>query len=376
MIEGDIELKNFASNHRHKLTQIFSQYIDPDQTLMDFYQKFYKLRYLEPPKFKHFLTGVLTVLSSRSSGVLEFVHSVRRPGIYYPLFANLFLTPFDEYTDKLKKEFYNLPISSNLSPGARAPTFSEARHPQVMPQGTGERKISYVRYGNKFLVGLSGSYKDAILIRDSLKDFLTKELDLTISRDKIKIIHLSSNYAKFLGYSISVPSHSQLANRCVYTSIKRLSLILSNRTPKLIVPKKVIKEWLIYKGLADQQGKPKYVGKWIYLSDGEIIQRFNVVIEGLINYYKMGENRRDLNEAIYIIKYSLLHTLGAKHRMSINQVTEKYTIDKVNKKLGIKLGKRTMAAFNYPKSLSASYLNDEYTKQPPKFDPFLINNYD
>ena len=84
---------------------------------------------------------------------------------------------------------------------------------------------------------------------------------MTISKDKIKIIHLSSNYAKFLGYSISVPSHSQLANRCVYTSIKRLSLILSNRTPKLIVPKKVIKEWLIYKGLADLQGKPQYVGK-------------------------------------------------------------------------------------------------------------------
>lgn len=85
---------------------------------------------------------------------------------------------------------------------------------------------------------------------------------MTISKDKIKIIHLSSNYAKFLGYSIRISSHSQyLANWCGDNSTKRLSLILSTREPKLIVPKKVIKEWLIYKGLADLQGKPQYVGK-------------------------------------------------------------------------------------------------------------------
>ena len=161
MIEGNIELKNFASIHRHRLIQIFSQYINPDQTLMNFYWKLYKFRYLESPKFKHYLTGVL---SPRSSGVLELVHS---EGILYPLFANLFLTPFDEYTDKLKKEFYNLPVSSNLSQGLMASTRSPSG-------GSGERKISYVRYGDKFIVGLSGSYKDAVLIRDSLEDFLAK----------------------------------------------------------------------------------------------------------------------------------------------------------------------------------------------------------
>ena len=88
----------------------------------------------------------------------------------------------------------------------------------------------------------------------------------------------------------------------------------------------------------------------------------------------MGENRWDLNEAIYIIKYSLLHTLGAKHRMSLNQVIKKYTIDKVDKKLGIKLERKRTITFNYPKSLSASYLDEKYIKQPPKFDPFLKMN--
>ena len=88
----------------------------------------------------------------------------------------------------------------------------------------------------------------------------------------------------------------------------------------------------------------------------------------------MGENRRDLNEAIYIIKYSLLHTIAAKHRMRINQVIRKYTIDQVNKKLGVKLdnGKRIIT-FYEPKSLSAVYLDENYSKSP---NPFLSINED
>lgn len=86
MIEGDIELKKFTGSHRERLAKIFSQYINPDQTLRDFFLKSCKSGYLEPPKFRHSITGVTT------------------EGIF-SLLVNLFLTPFDEYTDKLKKEF-------------------------------------------------------------------------------------------------------------------------------------------------------------------------------------------------------------------------------------------------------------------------------
>lgn len=113
-----------------------------------------------------------------------------------------------------------------------------------------ERKISYVRYGDKFLLGVSGSYKDVVFLRDNLKDFLDKELGLTLNNEKIKIIHLVSNYAKFLGYYITIPSYSQRlaliyrkgVRRVETPTMEELSLILSTRVPKLIIPKKVIKE--------------------------------------------------------------------------------------------------------------------------------------
>jgi len=41
----------------------------------------------------------------------------------------------------------------------------------------------------------------------------------------------------------------------------------------------------------------------------------------------MSKSKRGLSEAVYIIKYSLLHTIAAKHRMSLNKVLKKYTKD-------------------------------------------------
>lgn len=276
--------------------------------------------------------------------------------------VNLFLILFDEYMNKLSKEN----LAQNHMPPIRV-----------------EGKIRYTRCADKFLVGVAGSYKDVKLLRHLLKDFLEKEQGfMSIFRirhevDNLKIIHLGSNYAEFLGYYIKVPSYSQLlASRDNSTSglqdANAKNLQLSTRIPKLIVSKDVIKKWLIKKGFSNQEGKPKYVGEWIYLSDAKIISRFNNIILGLIMYYKMGENRRDLNESIYIIKYSLLHTLAAKHRISLKQVIKKYTLKKVNNKLG-NVDKGKIVTFDEPKSLSAAYLDENYylINYSPFIDSFL-----
>lgn len=108
----------------------------------------------------------------------------------------------------------------------------------------------------------------------------------------------------------------------------------------------------MFEGLAVEDGKPRYVGKWLYLSDGEIIHRFNRILTRLKTYYLEFSNRGQLHEAGYIIKYSLLHTLAAKHRMTLSKVLAKYVLllcppgtkDKV--KLGAKLDKGKTITFS------------------------------
>jgi hypothetical protein len=74
----------------------------------------------------------------------------------------------------------------------------------------------------------------------------------------------------------------------------------------------------------------------------------------------MAENRYDLNELIYILEYSLAHTLAAKHRLSLKQVFTKY-----GKPIRVKLtglDKTKTIVFDKPITLSAAYLNDKYAR--------------
>jgi hypothetical protein len=92
-------------------------------------------------------------------------------------------------------------------------------------------------------VGVSGSYSDTVLVQNSIKDFINKKVSYTL---KEKITNLvKNNHVEFLGY---------------YIKNNPFKLTKQFNT-ELIVPKKVIKELLISQGLANQEGKGKYVGK-------------------------------------------------------------------------------------------------------------------
>ncbi len=85
------------------------------------------------------------------------------------------------------------------------------------------------------------------------------------------------------------------------------------------------------------------------MPDTEIILRFSNLLKDLVEYYKLVKNsRKQLHEAVYIIKYSFLHTIAAKHRMSLKQVIKKYTVDKINNKLGVKLNNGKTITFYEP----------------------------
>jgi hypothetical protein len=243
--------------------------------------------YIESSKF---IDGIVFPSLHRKFHLIENLHRNRA-------IADLFLSPFDEYMDKLKTD------SANLSAVAG-------------PVNPDRCKIWYVRYANNFFVGISGTYKDAVYIRNLIEDFLNKTL--LLNEDQLKISHLVKNITGGL-----------VARGSAYPSLMFLgyNIRVSALRPELIAPKKLIKEWLISKGLANQEGKGKYVGKWIFLPDTEIILRFSNVLKDLVEYYKLVKNsRKQLHEGIYIINFSLLHTLAAKHRMKLSKVIKKYEL--------------------------------------------------
>jgi len=143
--------------------------------------------------------------------------------------------------------------------------------------------------------------------------------------DKTKLTNIGSEYTKFLGHYIKAQTLSQnkTSRRRSVETRKIFNIRKSTGKPKIIVPKDLLKERLIKNGIANMNGFSKRCSKFIFLPDHEIINRYNLVLREIMNFYNMAENRSDPNKAIYILEYSLAHTLAAKHRSSISKIFKK-----------------------------------------------------
>jgi hypothetical protein len=64
--------------------------------------------------------------------------------------------------------------------------------------------------------------------------------------------------------------------------------------------------------------------KWIFLNPEDIIRRYNWITRGIMEYYKSVENRNQLGQILWILKFSAVNTLARKLNISPTQVWKKY----------------------------------------------------
>lgn len=114
-----------------------------------------------------------------------------------------------------------------------------------------DKKRSYVRYADDFLIAVNGNKKDCENIKKELSRFLETELKLTLSEEKTLITH-SSQKVRFLGYDFTVRRDSQ---------VKRDSLGRKTRawngTVNLSVPFEKIEKSVFDKGIIKQKEAKK-----------------------------------------------------------------------------------------------------------------------
>jgi hypothetical protein len=294
------------------------------------------------------------------------------------LLLNIYLTSLDEFIDKLKENYARGPVP---------------------------RRIYYVRYGDEWVIGVEGPFQLAKKIKEDIITFLREELKLEL--EKTKITHLGLEYAKFLGHYLRWPSlgqpsevktlvrstprspnagasfgetcFSQNKNRFAQKKASQFknnpgfihkprtphNFIQAEGTPKgfvsfapsILIPFNDLKSKLIEKGFADKSGHPKFIGKFLFLSDYEIVKKYNSVLIRIMTFYNMAENRSGLGELLYILEYSLAHTLAAKHRSTLAKIFNKY-----GKPISVASSDSDKIKFAKPSSLKAEYLNNKYGK--------------
>lgn len=192
--------------------------------------------------------------------------------------------------------------------------------PSKEPMDINYKRLTYVRYADDWIIGITGSKDFAETIRFQIKDFLLENLKMTLNLEKSHISHFSLEGTNFLGYTIKCGKVSTHSGRSISKTLVGGNKRTVGWQPRLLVPMNKIIQRLNEKNFCTSEGIGLKKKGWIMYDDKVIIARYNSMIRGLRNYYAPADNLgSSMNRIRYILKYSCAHTLAAKHRTRISE---------------------------------------------------------
>ena len=365
-VEGDI--KGFFDNINHDvLINILCERIADDRFIR-LIRKLLKAGYIEDWKFHRTYSGT------------------PQGGIVSPLLANIYLDKLDKYLKEYIQNFdkgknrkrhpdtctlgykrrwivHKLKTVVNEDERAELIKNYKANKAQstLIPSGdemdADYKRLKYVRYADDFLIGIIGSKEDAKRIKEDIKIFLTDKLALELSEEKTLITH-TSKAAKFLGYEIDVTS-SNTTRRGTNGVMRRAF----NKRVRLMIGRDTIKKKLLEERMIEikvhngkEQWKPKSKSVLVFNDDLEILDRYNSMVRGFVNYYSLANNSYELQTFGYILEYSMYKTFAHKYRSRVPVILRKY---KKNKLFTVKFKLKN------GKDKERTFYHDGYSRKDP-----------
>ena len=326
-VEGDI--KGCFDNINHEVLVKIVNCKIKDARFIQLLWKFLKAGYMENWKYNKTYSGT------------------PQGGIISPILANIYLHELDRKVMEMKKLFYKprervyTPEYSKLQHEIRAVKTKisrvegaekailvkelknlRKRYRETPCVSQTDKRLSYIRYADDFLIGVVGSKEDCETIKQELTDFVAAELKMELSAEKTLITH-SNESARFLGYDIRVRRCSKVKK----TKAGKKVRTLSNKVERNIPIQEKIEKFLFSHGVVYlKNGKliPCHRKQLLRLTDLEIVTAYSAEVRGICNYYNLASNYPDLHYFCYLMEYSCLKTLAAKHRTSLKKIREKY----------------------------------------------------
>jgi len=271
-------------------------------------------------------------------------------GIISPLLANIYLHELDKFAMKLKAEFAKprerhytpeyqrihsemrnrksrIEKSDGVARQALIAEYQELRKELLKTpcKSQTDKVLKYVRYADDFLIAVKGTRDDCVEIKRRLADFIGQTLKMELSEEKTLITH-SNTPARFLGYDVRVRRDNQTIKHG--GAGNKTQRTLSNMTELSIPFADKIHQFLFSKGIVEQKADgtlfPVHRNCLVNCTDLEIVSTYNAELRGICNYYWMACNFSKLNFFAYLMEYSCLKTLAAKHKSSIRKIVAKF----------------------------------------------------
>jgi len=312
VIEGDIK-KCFDSINHHKLMAIIENKIS-DRRFTRLIWKSLRAGYFSFNHYNHSISGT------------------PQGSVVSPILCNIFLDIMDKYVEKLIKEFNTSKKSPRLNPKYQALIYKKSKSndarnihqelrkiPSYDPLDPEYKRMVYVRYADDWVIGVRGSYQDAMTIMNNIRLFLHAELELELSIKKTVITNIRTDKVMFLGVNF-FKTHAN-------------NFVSSSRGRPMRSPLSIRFEAPINRILSKLQNAgfckgitpiPKFV--LMANSKDQIIHIHNAVIRGILNYYSFVHNYGKLVGLVNnIIKGACSMLLAAKFNLkSQKAVYSKY----------------------------------------------------
>lgn len=170
------------------------------------------------------------------------------------------------------------------------------------------------------MIGVTGTKETAENIKEDVKEFLKTKLKLTLSDDKTRITHIVEDKTLYLGFNISGRHRKYTASqvRDEDTPEGRRSgnsqIIIEAPISKML--ESLEKKGFKRKGVDESTAKTS----WIHMRIEDIIQKFNLIIDGILSHYRPVDNRNQLSRIVWTLQLSAVYTIARKMRISPKQV--------------------------------------------------------
>lgn len=328
-IEGDIKSCFDLINHG-KLIEILSRRIT-DGRFIDLMWKALKAGYLEGYIPKNSVSGT------------------PQGSIVSPILANIFLHELDVFVTGLVETYSKgerkrvnpaytkiVKLRAKIKAGKIELPLKETRQldidmrklPSLMHNDPGYIRVKYVRYADDWIVGIDGPKELATRIKDEVRDFLRDKLDLTLSVEKTHIRNSRTEEAHFLGTDISVGHGKQpIQKRIKQKSGVEFTKRTTGHTTYMAVPTQKIISRLSDRGFCDKNGEARAKAEWTVLGLPEIVDKFNSILNGLMNYYSFVNNPYGLKRIQHILQQSALLTFCNKLQIRKPECYRKFGYD-------------------------------------------------
>jgi group II intron reverse transcriptase/maturase len=268
-------------------------------------------------------------------------------GVISPLLANIYLHKLDEFVEDVLQPQYTRGKARRINPAynahakamlkAKADDDAESWHrlkieqrsiPCSMPRDEKFRRLSYVRYADDFILGFMGPKAEAEDIKSKIKAFLADTLKLELSEEKTLISHATTEPARFLGYDIPVMKDDGkmvAASNSIMGTFNKRSI---NGIVRLTVPWEKIEAHCRNYTI---DGKIRKRMDQMANEDFSIVAWYGIVFRGVAQYYCMAHDRaRKLSKLKYVMQTSMLKTLAAKHKTTVDVMAKKYRAERTD----------------------------------------------